>query len=223
MGLELVSPVSPHLVAPEAWDGVKDLMVRVGWSPDKVNNGVRELKMQRRKAVRWPMSLVIACKRNLLHFYKERSSSYTQSTDNPYPNADSFAQLVFSIHVASAIIETFFSKTQYIKSRHRMSMSDKTVGDVLQLSQVPTPDNVEQLRPSAVSIDVTSAAERQKNDLHVLCRKYIGRKVSRAFDVNGQTIQYTGVVDRVFWEHEIHKFLFHVSYRNFLVTEMRRN
>lgn len=158
------------------------------------------------------MSLVIECKRNLLHFYKQRSSSYTHSTDYPYPNADNFAQLVFSIHVASAIIETFFSKTKYIKSRYRMSMSDKTVGDVLQLSQVPTPDNVEHVQRSAVSIDVVSATERQENDLYVLRRKYIDRKVSRTFDINGQTVQYRGVIDRVFWDHELRKFLFHVSY-----------
>ena len=83
---------------------------------------------------------------------------------------------------------------------------------MLQLSQVPTPDNVEHVQRSAVSIDVVSATERQENDLYVLRRKYIDRKVSRTFDINGQTVQYRGVIDRVFWDHELRKFLFHVSY-----------
>ena len=48
--------------------------------------------------------------------------------------------------------------------------------------------------------------------MYVLRRKYIDRKVSRTFDINGQTVQYRGVFDRVFWDHELRKFLFHVSY-----------
>ena len=212
MGLELVSPCSPARVAPEAWDGVANLMERVGWSQDKIHKGLSELRLQRRRAARWSYPQIVECKRNLLHYFKQRSESYSLSDQYDFSNADSFAQLVFCLHVASAIIETFFSKTKYIKSRSRMSMADKTVADVLTLSQVPAPDDVENFPPSAVSIDVTSASSRSENDLHVLRRKYLDRKVSRTFQVDGDTVQYKGVIDRVFWEHETHRFLFHVSY-----------
>ena len=136
----------------------------------------------------------------------------SKSADYAYVSADDFSQLVFSIHVASAIIETFFSKNKYIKSRSRMSMSDSNAGNVLQLSQVPTPENVEQLPTSAVSIDVTSASRREENDLNALRNKYVGRNVSRSFDVEGVTVQYKGVIESVCWEHDIRKFLFFVSY-----------
>ena len=136
----------------------------------------------------------------------------SKSADYAYVSADDFSQLVFSIHVASAIIETFFSKNKYIKSRSRMSMSDSNAGNVLQLSQVPTPENVEQLPTSAVSIDVTSASRREENDLNALRSKYVGRNVSRSFDVEGVTVQYKGVIESVCWEHDIRKFLFFVSY-----------
>ena len=212
MGLELVSPCSPARIADEAWDGVADLMDRAGWSQDKINKGINELRVQRRRAARWSMPQIVECKRNLLHYFKQRSESYSLSDQYDFVNADSFAQLVFCIHVASAIIETFFSKTKYIKSRSRMSMGDKTVADVLTLSQVPALDDVENFPPCAVSIDVTSASLRSENDLNVLRRKYIDRKVSRTFQVEGDTVQYKGVIDRVFWEHETRKFLFHVSY-----------
>ena len=50
--------------------------------------------------------------RNLVFFYAE----HKQAGPPRFPLCDEYAQLVFSIHIASAVIETYFSKTnKYIK------------------------------------------------------------------------------------------------------------
>ena len=113
MGCALANPCSSARIAPEAWEGAVDLMHRVGWSETKIHACVKELKIQRRKTGRWSLPEITACNSNLLRCYKERRISGVLNT---YANADEFVQLVFSLHVASAIIETFFSKTKYIKS-----------------------------------------------------------------------------------------------------------
>ena len=118
--------------------------------------------------------------------------------------------------MASAIIETFFSKTSYIKSKTRKSLSDKKVSHVLHVSQTPPPVDVERLPTDAISIDVTVAARRTENDLDTLRDKYMGRKITREFrSADGRTFtQYKGVVDQVYWEPELRKFIFHVVYCN---------
>lgn len=177
MGLELANPCSRARVADGAWEGACDLMRRAGFDADKQHQTVKELKLQRRAANRWSMCEIHSCNSNLLRYYRQcagiDSGSQVQS---PYPNADLYARLVFLLHVASAVIETYFSKTKYIKSRGRMSMKDSTVEDVLHLAQTPPPSDVEMLPATAVSIDVTSAHEREENNIESLKSKYLHSK-----------------------------------------------
>ena len=91
-------------------------------------------------------------------------------------------------------------------------MSDNTVVKVLHVSQTPEPEDVEMLLADPISIDVTAAAKRTENDLDTLREKYVGRKVTRSFPVEGELVSYKGVIDKVYWEMELHKFLFHVVY-----------
>ena len=79
------------------------------------------------------------------------------------------------------------------------------------LSQTPEPEDVEMLLPDPISIDVTSAAKRTENDLDLLREKYLGRKLVRSFKVDGELVTYK-VIDRIFWETELNKYLFHVVY-----------
>ena len=209
MGLELINPCSSHEISKGAWEGIDDLMIRVGWDQTHRNQAIKELKLQRRRSARWSFAQIKLCNTNLLRFYKDR---ITDSVQRKYPVADSLACLVFSIHMASAIIETFFSKKSYIKSKTRKSLSDKRVGDVLHVSQTPLPVNIERLPTNSISIDVTAASRRQENDLDILRTKYTGRRITREFNVNDRFTQYKGVVDQVYWEPEMRKFIFHVTY-----------
>ena len=211
MGAALANPVSSARVAPGAWDGAKDLMYRAGWDAERIRQTVLELKRQRRSANRWPMAQITAVCKNLLRFYKERLDDVTNSIPL-FPNANAFARLVFCLHVASAIIETFFSKTKYIKSKTRSSMKDENVANVLHLSQTPAPVDPEVLSNNPVCIDVTAASSRVENDLISLREKYYNRRVMCVFQVNDEDINVHGVVDRVFWCHELKTILFHVTY-----------
>ena len=207
MGLELINPCSSYEISAGAWEGINELMVRVGWDQTQRNQAIKELKLQRRRSARWSFAQIKLCKANLLRFYKDR---ITDSVQRKYPVVDLLACIVFSIHMASAIIETFFSKTSYIKSKTRKNLSDKRVGEVLHVSQTPPPVDIEWLPANAISLDVTVASKRKENDLDSLRTKYMGRRITREFNVNHRFTQYKGVVYQVYWETGIRKFTIRV-------------
>ena len=214
MGLELASPVSAARVSPGAWEGAKDLMRRAGFTPEEVVQTVQQLQKQRRQAARWGAGEINQCKKNLLAFYRDRVIANLQKDNNTFALADKYAQLVFSLHVASAIIETFFSKTKYIQSKARSRMKIDTVANVLHISQTPPPRNVEVLETSSISIDVTSAAKRSEIDLDELKNKYLNRSVQKEFKVDGVDRMVKGIVTRIAWSNSYKKFLFHVVYED---------
>ena len=97
------------------WEGVKDLVDRC--MPHVVRDQlVEELRAQQDMAGEWSVSEVKSCTSNLLKFYHDRKESVKRipGAKTEYPLAERFAMLVFSIHVSSSIIETYFSKTLYI-------------------------------------------------------------------------------------------------------------
>ena len=46
MALELGNHCSSHVVSPDVWDGVRDLMRRVGWNRERQVATIKELKIQ---------------------------------------------------------------------------------------------------------------------------------------------------------------------------------
>ena len=181
MGLELINPCASYRVSAAAWEGIVDLMRRAGFDSSQRIEAVNGLKLLRRKAARWNMPEIKECNKNLLLFYKNERQAEPAEKTMIYD----LAQLVFSLHAASAIIETFFSKTNYIKSKTRKSMSDSTVADVLHISQTPEPKDLEKLSSNPISIDVTVASQRTEKDLDFPRTKYKGRKLHRSFKVDG--------------------------------------
>ena len=91
---------------------------------------------------------------------------------------------------------------------------------MLHVSQTPEPKDVEKLPADPISIDVTSASLRTENDLDSLREKYLGRKLKKSFKVEddvgheGELISYIGTIDQIYWEMELHKFLFLVIYED---------
>ena len=92
--------------------------------------------------------------------------------ESRYSHVDDYVRLVFSLHVTSATIETFFSKCKYIKSRTRMSMKDTTVGNVLHLTQTPLSQDPELLSADPVAIDVFVAASRVEKHTYLSAPAY---------------------------------------------------
>ena len=97
-------------------------------------------------------------------------------------------------------------------------MKDKTVGNVLHLSQTPSQTDPEQLIADPVCLDVFVVTSRVENDIDEFKEKYLNKRVTRSFlndNRNGSeptTIVVRGIIDRVVWDHSSKKFLFHVMY-----------
>lgn len=221
MALELVNPCSPRSVSPNAWEGAKDLMRRAGFNDDKIDDAITQLKRQRRKTSRWSAPEINICTKNCLNYYRQRrkESLGKVKTAQVWTDAEDYGRVVFSLHVASAIIETFFSKTKYIQSKTRMRMLVSTIDSVMYLTQTPPNTDVERLMKEPVSIDVSSAAIRTESDINDLERKYLHREVERNFvvdeDDEDQPEQMcTGVIDKIYWSHKCNRFLFHVTYED---------
>ena len=91
-------------------------------------------------------------------------------------------------------------------------MKDSTCANLLHLTQTTQPTDLEKLPVTAVSIDVTSAHDREENDIESMRGKYVNMTVTRPFNIHGQDVLCRGVIDHVRWMHCSRKFLFHVTY-----------
>ena len=117
---------------------------------------------------------------NLLLFYAERKSA----GPSKFPLCDEFAQLVFSIHVASAVVETYFSKTKYIKNKHRSKLNDQSASASLHLVE-STPSASEILTNDRGShINVSAAWETHEGDEDDMRMKYVGKRVRKNFEID---------------------------------------
>ena len=163
---ETVSPCAPAEISPSAWEGVEDLCKRAKLSADRIHQVIDELKLQHDEQHEWDRADVRHCKSNLLCFYRDRLE-----TDGGvrYGNANVFAQIVFSIHYVSSAIETFFSKTKYIKNKYRSSMTDELSSATLHLQQLKVLIDAEKLQPSdSLVIDFNRAIEYLESSLDQL-------------------------------------------------------
>ena len=218
MAMETINPCAPHHLSPNAWIGVKDLVTRCmddGISGDDV---VEELKRQHEEAQDWCIAEVKACTSNLLRYYHDRLKSCKQNQEpSKYPLAERFARLIFSLHIASAIIETYFSKTKYIKNLHRSSMRDSLSTATLHVQQLrPYMDDgvVETIKE--LDIDKIDALSCVEKNLDVLRDKYVNKRLSKRFrdDKHPQKIvrPYRGQVTDVWFSKTDGHYLFHVTY-----------
>ena len=204
MAMETINPCAPHHLSPDAWIGVKDLVKRCLGDDINPDDVVEELKRQHEEAGNWCLAEVKACTSNLLRYYHDRLQSCKENKQSSkYALADRFARLVFSMHVASAIIETYFSKTKYIKNLHRASMRDSLSTATLHVQQLRSymeEDVVEMI--SELDIDKNTALSHMEHDLDSLRDKYVNKKLSKRFqdDAAGGIVRpYKGTVSDVFY------------------------
>ena len=129
--------------------------------------------------------------------------------------ANIFATLIFSLQFVSACIETYFSKTRYIKNINRSRLSDELASATLHVQQLRTLYNVEHLQSSdTLVLDFQSALNHVENSLKDLQEKYMDTRIVKNFeDVDTKTVRaYTGTIDRVDWSKGDGCYLFHVVY-----------
>ena len=132
-----------------------------------------------------------------------------------YPFANNFATLIFSLHLASAIIESYFSKTKYIKNRYRSRLSDALASATLHLQQLRAYHDVQVLEPSSsMSVDFQEALTYVENNLDDLRRKYLGSRVMKPFFDDGQNAirDFGGDVVSVDWSPPEGCYFFKVTY-----------
>ena len=217
MALETINPCAPHHISPDAWVGVKDLVRRcmnTNVNPDKV---VEQLKCQHEEAQNWCLAEVKACTANLLRYYHDRLRSCREDgRSSKYPLADRFARLVFSLHIASAIIETYFSKTKYIKNLHRSSMRDSLATATLHVQQLQSYMDSDVVQVIGdLDIDKTTALRCTERDLDKLREKYVNKLLHKRFqdEANPNLVRpYKGEVIDVFYSRDDGHYLFHVTY-----------
>ena len=184
MALELTNPYSPAKVRKSAWIGVKDICRRAGFDDATTLKICQDLQLQRREALSWSAGAEYRCNQSLLRFYHDRlTSAIKADIQPPHHCANLFACVVFSIHISSSVIETYFSKTNYIKSKHRSSMHDTMASATLHLpQQCPRHHHVEQLQrrtERSMMVDVDTARTFCADSKKELEDKQICRGIGR--------------------------------------------
>lgn len=216
MAMETINPCAPYMLSPAAWDGVADLCRRVGMDADRDATVVRELKEQHIGTSNWCLPEVKACTRNVLTWYHDRLAGDKEDKRQPnFPLANTFATLVFSLHIASAVIESYFSKTRYCKNQYRARLRDELATATLHLQQLRVFYDVEVLQSGkSLSIDFAAALRRVENNLDDLRRKYLGVTVTKPFfDNTRHTVRdYSGEVTSVAWSPSSGCYLFRIEY-----------
>ena len=66
LAAETINPFAPYRASPCAWEGVKDLCLRVGMTETRADACVEDLKKQKEDAGEWSLPEVKACTANLL-------------------------------------------------------------------------------------------------------------------------------------------------------------
>ena len=219
MAMETINPAAPARISPVAWDGVRELVRRCMSKEVPADKVVDQLKEQQEKAAEWSLAEIRACTSNLLRYYHDRLAACKKnSVDQRFPLADQFARLIFSLHVASSVIETYFSKTKFIKRVHRASLRDELATATLHVQQLRAYLNDDVLETiSTLGIDVNIALSTLEHDIEELRAKYVGKSMAKNFKDEGRggaVRPYKGRCTDVFYSKDDGHYLFHVSYNS---------
>ena len=172
MACEMANPCSPKQVSPAAWTAAKDLMMRTGkWTVQEADVTVKNLKTQRRRYARASVAEERRMSGNLLKFYHDRYVLSQQTgEDHDFTLCDEYFRLVASLHVSSSVVESYFSRTKYIKNKHRSLLSDKTVSATMHLREMQ-PAHVEVLADRNINPYLShNLCQCTKDDYH---NKYV--------------------------------------------------
>ena len=215
LAFETINPCAPYRTSPSAWMGVKDLVRRcTALVPEKV---VKELKRQKDVAGDFSLGEIRLCKANVLKFYKDRKDHQIKVKDVvKFPNAKVFAILVFSVHVVSSVMETYFSKSGYANNRYRKSMRLELLNSTLHLQEVrPLTDNQALVTADErLELDLKRPCTSFEDDLDDLRKKFLHKRVGKGFfdEAVGRKHMYKGEVVDVDWSRDHGCYLFRIAY-----------
>ena len=134
--------------------------------------------------------------------------------DHPFTKTERYFRLVASLNVSSSVIKSYFSRTKYIKNKHRSLLTEKTVSATMNLRELSTP-SVETL--SSRDPDPYHAITLSQHSKNDYVRKYVDSEISKPFldpDDGTKKRFFRGVITDVI-RGEVNgtdKWLIHVQY-----------
>ena len=124
--MEIINPCEPHRLSPvPCCVGRSEGLVLTSWNGGRSTSkcGTRFKNSHECVGVWQKWSPV--CTNNLLRYYHDRLAADKEEGKQPdHSFVNNFAMIVFSLHVVSSVIKTYFSKTKYIKNQYRSRLSD---------------------------------------------------------------------------------------------------
>jgi hypothetical protein len=151
--LELADPTSPRDITEHTWRAVHGLSLRYKLDYDTVRKEIEEARKICSGAYdgeRLDAADTAMCKANLLNFFKGVFGDKF-GPETPAPDGDGhtarerlerlgtfamFGKAVFTVLIASSVVESLFSKYAFLKSKQRASMKDETVAQILLVQQL---------------------------------------------------------------------------------------
>jgi len=181
MACELANPCSPKRVSRSSWRAAKDLMLRSGkWTEVQADETIKNLKEQRRRYGRASAAEERRMTGNLLKFYHDRfQASQASGQDHDFGLCEKYFKLIASLHMSSSVVESYFSRTKYIKSKHRSTLSDRTVSATMHLREMSAPPHVETLcNRDPDPYAAHRYCQCTKDDYQL---KYVGKNIAKPF------------------------------------------
>ena len=112
---------------------------RVGMRDELAKATVRDLKSQKEMTGEWCLGEIKVYTYNLIKYYHDRLKEDKKHSRPPdFPHTNTFATLIFSLHISSSVVESYFSKTRYVKSLHRSKLDDALTSATLHLQELRT-------------------------------------------------------------------------------------
>jgi hypothetical protein len=203
--LELIDPMGPELeryATPAVWEAYRDLCGRRGVDYDDCKE---QLLAMRSEVPSLDVTSKAMIRTDLCGYLRHRHSVFvTTSTESPTPQYDLICMAFFSIPLASAFVESLFSKMAYNQHKIRSRLKDDTMSSILHVHDavVPNPQ-----RCLTGEIQLKAMAPREFQDKLVM-NKMLGVRVCDVFD----DTRYHGEVTKVIF-HEVHaQYMYHVVY-----------
>lgn len=152
LACELADPTTTREIDVKTWEAVEAICERYGLDYDAVWAEIKEARKICRGQYGDTLDAAdtLMCKANLLNFYAELFGlEWNPAVDGPsgpgatarerlrrLGNLAMFAKAVFSVPIASAVVESLFSRYAYLKNKHRSSLDDDTVKNILLVQQL---------------------------------------------------------------------------------------
>ena len=214
--LELIDPLGPemeHYTTDAVWEALKDLCRRRGLEYHLVREQILQIRVEGPDLDKESKALI---RMDLCGYLRDRRRMYQMTyVPSPTPEYDKFCQVVFSIPLTSAFVESLFSKMSYNQSKIRSRLTDSKMSSILHLHDSALPDP-QRCLPSVMKLK--AMIPRTLKD-EMTMSKHIGDRVCAVF----QGKRFHGEVTKVIF-HDIHvQYMYRVVYSDGDICEYWRH